>query len=283
MEWCNEHEDLLKEWAEKARFYSWMHHKTSAQYNTFNNMLTIPMIIISIVNGSINFTLVGNQSKSNLIVLFIPLLVGSLNIMTATLSALTKFFKTAELVEKHEMFYRQFNILVRNISLELSLPPNQRKPPTESLQLNRYDFDRLVNEAPRIPTHVITDFNRRFPYKRNKPEISNFFNKIVIHGRNQLYKNKADEFIKIRSFYKWKAAKHMPALTILPTQNTHELDSIRIDSVTYSALYQHNKRLSNQSTYSSGIMYTPKVSNELESSDDIFTSECSVLCEGPDS
>jgi hypothetical protein len=98
-----------------------------------------------------------------------------------------------------------------------------------------------------------------------------------------LYKNKADEFIKIRSFYKWKAAKHMPALTILPTQNTQELDSIHIDSVTYSALYQHNKRLSNQSTYSSGIMYTPKVSNELESSDDIFTSECSVLCEGPDS
>lgn len=281
MEWCNEHEDLLKEWAEKARFYSWMHHKTSAQYNTFNNMLTIPMIIISIVNGSINFTLVGNHSKSNLIVLFIPLLVGSLNILTATLSALTKFFKTAELVEKHEMFYRHFNILVRNISLELSLPPNQRKPPTESLQLNRYDFDRLVNEAPRIPTHVITDFNRRFPYKRNKPEISNFFNKIVIHGRNQLYKNKANEFIKIRSFYKWKAAKYIDS-NVKPL-NPQELDTIKIDYVTQSSLYKHDNRMSNVSNFSSNIMYTPKVSNELESSDDIFSSECSILREGPDS
>lgn len=258
MEWCKEHENLLKEWAEKARFYSWMHNKTSAKFNKLNNMMSIPIIVISILNGSINFTLVGNHSKSNVVVLFIPLLVGSLNILTATLSALTKFFKTAELCEKHDMFHRQFNILVRNISLELSLPPTQRRPPTESLNLNRYDFDRLVNEAPRIPVEVITDFNKRFPYKRNKPEISNFFNKIVIHGRNQAYKNKADEFIKIRSFYKWKAAKHLRA----------SLDS---NNITISALFDHDHRLSIASTCG---VFTPK-KNQTESDDDIFASDSS--------
>lgn len=206
VEWCEEHEDLLKEWAEKARFYSWMHHTTSAKYNTLNNLMTIPMIIVSIVNGSINFTLVGNTSKSKLMTLFIPMLVGTLNIVTAILSSLTKFFKTAEMVEKHEMFYRQFNILVRNISLELSLPPEQRKPPTESLNLSRYDLDRLVNEAPRIPSSVIIKFNKQFPYKQNKPEIANFFNKIKIHGRRKLYKDKVEQFIRIRTFYKWRAS-----------------------------------------------------------------------------
>ena len=212
MQWCEEHENLLKEWAEKARFYSWMHHKTSAKYNKLNNMMTIPMIIVSIVNGSINFTLVGNNSSSKTVTLIIPLLVGTLNIVTAVLSSLTKFFKTAEMVEKHEMFHRQFNILVRNISLELSLPPSQRKPPTESLNLSRYDLDRLVNEAPRIPAAVILEFNKQFPYKQNKPEIANFFNKINIHGRNKIREQNADRFMRIRTFYKWKVARHMRLL-----------------------------------------------------------------------
>ena len=209
MQWCEEHEDLLKEWAEKARFYSWMHHTTSDKYNRLNNMITIPMIIVSIVNGSINFTIVGNNSSSKVVTLFIPLLVGTLNIVTAVLSSLTKFFKTAEMVEKHEMSHRQFNILVRNISLELSLPPSQRKSPTESLNLSRYDLDRIVNEAPRIPATVIVEFNKQFPYKQNKPEIANFFNKITIHGRKKAREHNVDRFVRIRTFYKWKAACYM--------------------------------------------------------------------------
>lgn len=235
--WCEEHEDLLKEWAEKARFYSWMHHTTSAKYNTLNNIMTIPMIIVSIVNGSINFTLVGNTSKSELMTLFIPLLVGTLNIITAILSSLTKFFKTAEMVEKHEMFYRQFNILVRNISLELSLPPEQRKSPTESLNLNRYDLDRLVNEAPRIPASVIIKFNKQFPYKQNKPEIANFFNKIKINGRRKLYKDKVEQFIRIRTFYKWRASMYAQE----SVYNRHN-SRLSIEHCTVPSKEQHNKQ-----------------------------------------
>eukprot|EP00959_Pyramimonas_sp_CCMP1952_P201049 4204724-Pyramimonas_sp.AAC.2 len=47
-----------------------LHHNTSAKYNTLNNTTTIPTVIVSIVNGSINFTLVGNSSSSTLTTLF---------------------------------------------------------------------------------------------------------------------------------------------------------------------------------------------------------------------
>lgn len=212
MEWCGEHENLLKEWAEKARFYSWMHHTTSSDYGKLNNMLTIPMIIISIVDGSANFTMVGNSKTTFVYTTLFPIMLGTLSIITGILSALTKYLKTAELTEKHELFYRQFNVLVRNISQELSLPPNQRKIPSEALNMSRYEFDRLVNEAPLIPEHVIAEFNKRFPYKKNKPEIANTFSKIVIHGRELNYKKRLDEFQRIRLFYKWKAAKYIKNL-----------------------------------------------------------------------
>ena len=212
MEWCNEHENLLKEWAEKSRFYAWMHRTTSADYGKLHNMLTIPMIIISIIDGSANFTMVGNSNKSILYNTIFPITIGTMSLLTGVLSALTKYLKTAELAEKHELFYRQFNSFVRNISLELSLPSSERKSPSEVLNMHRYEFDRLLNEAPRIPEHVVAEFNKRFPYKRNKPEIASAFSKIVIHGRNENYKNKLDEFVRIRYFYKWKAAKHIIGL-----------------------------------------------------------------------
>lgn len=212
MEWCNEHENLLKEWAEKARFYAWMHRTTSADYGKLHNMLTIPMIVISIIDGSANFTMVGNSNKSILYNTIFPITIGTMSLLTGVLSALTKYLKTAELAEKHELFYRQFNSFVRNISLELSLPSSERKTPSEVMNMNRYEFDRLLNEAPRIPEHVVAEFNKRFPYKRNKPEIASAFSKIVIHGRNENYKKKLDEFVRIRYFYKWKAAKHIIGL-----------------------------------------------------------------------
>lgn len=204
MEWYDEHENLLKEWAEKARFYSWMHHKTSVDYNRLNSYLTLPLIIISTVNGSANFTLVGNKSSGFFYSTMFPLIIGTMSIITAVLSSSTKFLKTAELKEKHMLFYRQFNILVRNICLELSLPREQRKPPSEILNINRHEFDRLVNEAPNIPEHIIVEFNKRFPCSKNKPEIANVFDKINIHGRDKDLKDRETYFKTLRRFKKWR-------------------------------------------------------------------------------
>jgi len=37
MDWVEENENLLCEWAETARFYAWMHHRTSEYYYILNN------------------------------------------------------------------------------------------------------------------------------------------------------------------------------------------------------------------------------------------------------
>ena len=155
--------------------------------------------------------MVGKTSDAFLYTTIFPIMLGSFSIITAVLSAMTKYLKTAELTEKHELFYRQFNVLVRNITQELSIPPEQRKVPSEALNMNRYEFDRLENEAPRIPEHVVAEFNKRFPYKKNKPEIANAFSKIRIHGRDQNMKKRLDEFQRIRLFYKWKSTKFFQA------------------------------------------------------------------------
>lgn len=230
MDWYDEHENLLKEWAEKGRFYSWMHHKTSVDYNRLNSYLTFPLIIISTVNGSANFTLVGNKSSNFLYSTMFPLIIGTMSIITAVLSSSTKFLKTAELKEKHMLFYRQFNILVRNICLELSLPRKQRKPPSEILNINRHEFDRLVNDAPNIPEHIIVEFNKRFPCTKNKPEIANVFDKINIHGRNKDLKDKETFFKIMRQFKNWRNCQIVTTNSLYDNEEDFSNQSIHAES-----------------------------------------------------
>ena len=201
--WVAEQELLLKDWAEKARYYSWMHNKAGNLYIKRNNNITIPLIIISTVSGSANFSMVGVHTPYNwLYTVAFPLTMGVLSITAAILSAMAKYLRTAELSENHQEFHKKFNSLFRNISLELSLPANQRKSPAEICNLHRFEFDRLVSEAPNIPEVIINEFNSKFPFVNNKPEITHSFDKVVIYGRNQALRTNYEKLLTIRNFYK---------------------------------------------------------------------------------
>lgn len=205
MPWETEQENLLKDWAEKARYYAWMHHESHHYYNRLTNRLTIPLIVISTITSSLNFTMVGYEnSKSDVISIGFPLSMGLLSMITAVLSASLKTFKTTEMATEHFTMYKHFNSLFRNITLDLSLPAIHRKEPQETCNVYRYDFDRLINESPTIPNQIVKKFNKEFPFVQNKPEITNDFGKIIIHGRDKTLACAETMFRKIRYFYKYR-------------------------------------------------------------------------------
>jgi hypothetical protein len=203
-EWVEEQENLLKNWAEKSRYYSWMHHKTSTYYSRVHNTLSFPLIIISTICGSANFMMVGNKQSSLFYTTICPLSIGILSMFTAILSALSKYMKAAELSEEHIQCYKQYNKLSRNICMELSIPNTQRKASFEMCNEFRYNFDRLMSDSPQIPEHIIFDFNKKFPYVKNKPEISSNFEKIIIYGRNKKLKEKENTFRTKKFFNQWR-------------------------------------------------------------------------------
>jgi hypothetical protein len=201
VEWAKEQENLLKDWAEKARYYAWMHNESSKKFHYLNNRLTIPLIVISAISSSANFTMVNNDGAT-LYKTWFPVIMGTLGLVTAILSASLKVLQTAELSAKHSTFFKTYNALARHITMELSLPPSQRRAPQDSCNVYRYDFDRLLSEAPSIADSVVVDFNKKFPYATNKPEIAHSFEKIVIFGRNKALASREQLFIRIRNFYK---------------------------------------------------------------------------------
>lgn len=205
IEWVMEQENLLKDWAEKARYYAWMHNESAKMFSVLNNRLSIPLIVISTLSGSANFTMVNNDGSS-LYNRWFPIAMGTMGLITALLSASIKVLRTAELSSEHHTFFKTYNALSRNIALELSLPPSQRRAPQDSCNLYRYDFDRLLSDAPILPDSIVSEFNKKFPYARNKPEIAHSFEKIVIYGRNRSLLSREQLFSKIKNFYKFRYA-----------------------------------------------------------------------------
>ena len=54
IEWKEEHETILIDWADKAMCYRWLHSKANTMYSVRNAWFTIPVIIISTVTGTAN-------------------------------------------------------------------------------------------------------------------------------------------------------------------------------------------------------------------------------------
>ena len=231
-EWCQEHENLLRDWAEKARAYSWLHHKSGQHYMRINAGLTIPLIILSTGTASANFTMVGNTSLNEHAGIVFPLLIGASGVVTAVLSAMISFLKTNEMQSKHEESHRNFNKFFRNICMELSMPPIQRRRALDACRTFREEFDRLISEAPTIPSGVVRLFNKEFYHLENKPDIaSDFDSEIKIFGREKQQLDNLQRFQKIRLFYRWMSTVNRNRADYHPSIDIeHQVESPHITS-----------------------------------------------------
>ena len=88
--WKQEEEDLLKNWAEKAKCYHWIHNKSREIYQRKNAWFTIPVIIISTIVGTANFA----QDRFNEEVRpYIVITIGSLSIIAGIITTIYQFLK----------------------------------------------------------------------------------------------------------------------------------------------------------------------------------------------
>ena len=168
--WKEEEELLLRQWADKAQCYQWMHMRSHEIYRWKNGLYTIPVIIISTITGTANFALdrFGEDLQK-----YMTMGIGSLSILAGIISTVSQFLKIAELNESHRVAGLSWGKFYRNIKTELSRHPLDRFGPLESIKMSKEEYNRLVDISPFMPKKVITNFNNKF--KKNldltKPEI----------------------------------------------------------------------------------------------------------------
>ena len=88
--WKSEEENLLKQWADKAQCYQWMHSKSHNIYSRKNALFTIPVIIISTITGTANFA---QDRFPEEVKEYVVMGIGSLSIIAGIITTINQFLQ----------------------------------------------------------------------------------------------------------------------------------------------------------------------------------------------
>lgn len=151
--WSSHDIKILKDWAEQAHVYVWLHDKASRFYTIIDLCTAIPVIAIGVVTGTANFA---NQDT------LIAMIFGSLILTGGLITTIVKYTKVTELKEQHHRQCLDWKKFYRNIKLETNKPPLERSHKRTFIDLMKKEFDRLEDEMPNIPIRYIKQFKKKY-------------------------------------------------------------------------------------------------------------------------
>lgn len=143
---------------EKAHCFSWLHKRAEEMYSRKTVFIDLPVIILGVLNGA---TSIGSQSlfgDSQ----FASVGIGVVALITSILSTIGSYFSWSRRAEAHKGSSLQYAKLYRFLSIEMSLPRNERMRPADLLKYVREQYDRFSETSPLIPPIIIELFRTRF-------------------------------------------------------------------------------------------------------------------------
>ena len=159
MDWKDEHEKILVDWADKAMCYRWLHSKSNQKYSSQNAWYTIPVIVMSTLTGTANFA---QERFPDNIKVYAPMMIGAVNIFAGILTTIQQFLKISELNEAHRVAGIAWDKFYRNIKVELAKCPDERIHVGQMLKICKEEFDRLMETSPAIADPIIKLFEETF-------------------------------------------------------------------------------------------------------------------------
>lgn len=179
--WTVKLEEYFASTGEKAHCLSWVHKQAETMFSSRRTWIDLPVIIGS---GVIAFLNAGSQSLfDDARVSSVALGVGSLAV--GILNTMGSYFGWAKRAEGHRISAIHYSKLYRFITVELSLPREERMNPHDFLKYVKDQYDRLQEISPIIPPAIIRDFQRKFKNETeiSKPEEANGLEKITVYRR----------------------------------------------------------------------------------------------------
>jgi hypothetical protein len=182
--WSVQLETLIAREAEKCRGLAWIHQRAELHQNYRNNIIQIPVIVLSTVAGTAS---VGSTSLFGDHTQLAAIAIGGVSIFVGVLNTLGSYFTFAKRAEAHRIAYIQYSKLFSQISIELSLPRDERMPPPQLLKMIRDSMERLSETTPSPPKSIINEFNREFKDIQDiaMPSETNGLEKVKVYSEEE--------------------------------------------------------------------------------------------------
>jgi hypothetical protein len=181
-------EEYFASSGEKAHCLCVLHKQSEALYSQRRNFIELPVIIGSAIIGFLN---AGSSSMfADPKVSSIALGVGSLAV--GVLQTVNTYFNWSKRAEGHRISSIQYSKLYRFLSIEMSLPRDERMSPAVLLKQTRDTYDRLQEISPMIPPEVLREFRAKYDKYNDisKPEEANGLEKIEVYIENPMLGDK---------------------------------------------------------------------------------------------
>lgn len=195
--WTTALELYFKETGEKANCLSIIHKRSESLYAYRRNFIDLPVIVISSLVGFMsvgsNQMFEGKQEQSSIA-------LGILSLFVSVLNTVGTYFSWSKRAEGHRISSIQYGKLYRFLSIELSLPREERMSPTDLLKKVKDDYERLQEISPLVPPELIREFQIKF--KDNKdvtiPDELNGLHSIKIFSlsNNEIVRNSSFQSIR---------------------------------------------------------------------------------------
>ena len=182
IDWTEEHEQIMIDWADKALCYKWLHQTAHSEYRRKNTWFTIPVIIMSTLTGTANFA----QDRIPPEYLNLAtMIIGTINLIAGILTTIQQFLKITELNEAHRVSSIAWGKFYRNVKVEISKSPNERSNVVNLLKHSKEEFDRLIETSPSLSNHIIQAFMTTF--SGGEPQYDNEGNEINLTKKQKLF------------------------------------------------------------------------------------------------
>lgn len=184
--WTVQLEEYFASSGEKAHCYAYCHKKAEEKYSRLRTFIDLPVICLSSVCGflQIGSEQMFNDQNASAIGL------GLLSLFVALLSATQTYFKWNTRATEHKVASIHWSRLYRHLSIEMTLPRDQRKNPHDLLRDLQQKYDALQEISPLIPPDIIELFKKNFDKIKgvSKPEEMNTLEKITVFTENPMRK-----------------------------------------------------------------------------------------------
>jgi hypothetical protein len=182
--WNVKLEEYFASTGEKANCFTWLHKKSEEYYSASSIWIDLPVIILGVLNGA---TSIGSKSlfgDSD----YASVGIGAVALLTSILNTIGSYFSWSRRAEAHKISSIQYAKLYRFISIQMSLPRNERLSPADLLKYVKEQYDRLSEISPLIPPKIIAEFKQRFKDVTDitMPEETNGLHAIYVYDEASL-------------------------------------------------------------------------------------------------
>jgi len=195
IKWSSHLEEYFKDLGEKAFCYSYLNKKAAHSFSYYRNFIDLPVIVLSTIAGTLSIGGGGIWGEQNDRIGGI--VVGVVSLGVGILNTVGSYFSFAKRSENHRLSAIQYGKLYRFLSIELSLPPEERMRPADLIKISRDTYERLAEVTPLIPNNIVNKFKEKFKdYNVSKPSEANGLEKIIIYTENNINLKNAKDTIR---------------------------------------------------------------------------------------